>query len=147
MTDIKNGEKHEVHICEDCATKKQFKASGLKLQDILEVLAPKASFARLKCPACGISYLEFRHGGRFGCPTDYEAFQKEIVPLLEKLHHGQTQHVGRVPPQAGEAAGRDGEIVRLSLQLNRSVEREEYEKAAALRDRITRLKQGEKERT
>ena len=32
------------------------------------------------CEACGISYLEFRNQGRFGCPNDYDAF----VRIMDK---------------------------------------------------------------
>src|SRR5437764_13831439 len=80
----------EVHLCEDCAKKylvePQKKAAAAKSaapDEAVEEAAP--AVAGPTCEACGISYLEFRNQGRFGCPNDYDAFKAELLPLLESI--------------------------------------------------------------
>ena len=48
------------------------------------------------CPVCGITFYEFRHQGRLGCPHDYECFADELEPLLVNIH-GETEHRGKRP--------------------------------------------------
>ena len=59
--------------------------------------------AELTCPDCGIKFMEFRAGGRLGCPQDYWVFATGLLPLLQRFH-GATRHVGKV---ARSAAGAD----------------------------------------
>ena len=44
----------------------------------------------------GITFLEFRNHGRFGCPHDYDAFKADLLPLLESVH-GDVRHAGKTP--------------------------------------------------
>lgn len=85
--------------------------------------------AEMVCPDCGIKYMEFRSGGRLGCPLDYWVFSKGLTPLLQRFH-GATRHVGKV------ARRREGAIERLRMRtrLREAIAREEYEEAARLRD-------------
>ena len=57
--------------------------------------------AEMVCPDCGIKYMEFRAGGRLGCPLDYWVFSKGLTPLLQRFH-------GAHPPrrQGGPASRR-----------------------------------------
>ena len=98
----------------------------------------------LLCPTCGISLAEFRAAGRFGCPDDYRVFNEAVQPLLERIQHG-TRHVGKVPSRAGVELQRENEVIRLRRELERAVQREEYEQAAKLRDSIRRLTGSEDE--
>ncbi len=89
LTDIVNGTKREMHLCQECAEKQQLlKQSEINLPAILQTLIgqhvgnPTDALARLTCPACGIKYMEFRAGGRLGCPHDYEVFRVGLEPLL-----------------------------------------------------------------
>ncbi len=50
--------------------------------------------AELTCPDCGIKFMEFRAGGRLGCPHDYWVFAKGLLPLFQR-YHGATRHVGK----------------------------------------------------
>ncbi len=80
----------------------------------------------MSCPECSIKYMEFRAGGRLGCPLDYWVFARGFTPLLQRFH-GATRHVGKV------ARRRDGAMERLRLrtQLRQAVTREDYEEACA----------------
>ena len=140
LTDIVNGHKKELHLCEACAEKQQLlKHQELNLSAILQAVIGQHigpltdELARLTCPACGIKYMEFKAEGRLGCPHDYEVFHAALVPLVERIHRS-TRHVGKTPRHAVASAARQGEMVQLRQQLRRAVEAEAYEEAARLRD-------------
>ncbi len=82
--------------------------------------------AELQCPDCGIKFMEFRAGGRLGCPQDYAVFAKGLTALLQR-YHGATRHVGK------RARRRDGasDRLRLRTRLREAVSREDYEEACA----------------
>ena len=69
---------------------------------------------------------------------DYNVFKKGLLPLIERMH-GSSQHVGKVPANAGAEIVKKNELVQLRKELNEAVERENYEKAAELRDKIYEL--------
>jgi protein arginine kinase activator len=87
--------------------------------------------ARRCCPNCGLRFMEFRVGGRLGCPADYEAFGPGLLPLVRKLQ-GASRHVGKVPARGQRPGGR----LRLRAELREAIAREDYEAAAHLRDRL-----------
>jgi len=151
LTDIVNGVKKESHLCQECAEKQQIiKHQELNLSAILQTVIGQHvgpmtdELARLTCPACGIKYMEFKAGGRLGCPHDYKVFQEALEPLLQRIHRA-NRHVGKVPPRAVEHANQLADLMELRQQLRRAVEAEAYEEAARLRDLI-RQKEGTDER-
>ena len=89
----------EVHLCEDCAKKylyepqqkKPTKGGPASENDSDDDIPPARS-----CPACGLTFLEFRNHGRFGCPNDYDAFKTDLLPLMESVH-GEVRHAGKRP--------------------------------------------------
>src|SRR5262249_43790363 len=93
-----------------------------------------------ECETCGIKFVDFRYTGRLGCPHDYDVFRDELVQLLENIH-GETRHCGKVPRRLPQARQTRAELSQLRKELARAVEREAYEEAARLRDRIRRLEQ------
>lgn len=140
VTDIVNGHKRQLRLCERCARKHNLipdqPAPQINLKALLGLLAghaaaPGSDPAALKCPACGLKYAEFRADGRFGCPAEYDAFRAALEPLLERVHRSLT-HAGKAP----RAAGRRAELAGLREQLAAAVAAERYEEAAGLRDRI-----------
>lgn len=145
MTEIAGKKKDERHLCDECA---QGLAEGVPklltpadiLQSLLKQVAPELEeMQRTVCPVCGLSYLEFRSTGRLGCANDYVAFKKGLTPLLERIH-GRSQHAGKTPGQVSETlAAKASELSLLRQELDQAVAREEFEKAAELRDRIKRL--------
>lgn len=143
-TEIQGADKHEIHLCEECYRQKITPVQ--KVVDFAELLKgllhgalrEQGAVAKAMCPMCGISLAEFRASGRFGCPNDYKVFHDAITPLLEKIQHN-TKHVGSVPTRAGVKLQRENELIRLRRELERAVQREEYEEAAKLRDTIRKL--------
>jgi protein arginine kinase activator len=140
LTDIVDGHKKELHLCQKCAEEQQvLHKQELNLPAILEKLIGQSlgqwtdELAQLTCPACGIKYMEFRAEGRLGCPHDYEAFRVGLTPLLERIHRSQ-RHVGKVPRRPCLSSARQAELINLRRQLRTAVEAEAYEEAARLRD-------------
>jgi protein arginine kinase activator len=95
--------------------------------------------ADLACDVCKITFGEFRQKGLLGCPHDYDAFERALLPLLHRAQDGTTQHVGKVPHRAGSSQKKQNAILRLRGQLKDAVASEDYERAAALRDQIKQL--------
>jgi len=148
MTEISDNEKREIHLCEDCAHEQGLTLKGqVSLADFLAGLmkAPAnkeiAKLAKIKCPVCGINYLEFQQKGRFGCPKDYEVFKKLVEPLLEKVH-GSVEHVGKAPIAVGAPDTVRVRLAALRKRLAAAVTDENYELAAELRDEIKKLEDG-----
>jgi len=143
-TEIEKNEKKEIHLCEECYRQKFMPVHKIAnfteiLQNFLHGTFPEgASTAGAICPTCGISMAEFRAGGRLGCPNDYHVFGDALKPLLEKIQHD-TGHVGKVPRHAGAKLKRKNQLIRFRRDLERAVQREEYEEAAHLRDQIRQL--------
>lgn len=139
FTEIHDGKKRELHVCEECANEKGI-GSGAQiptmLVDLLEGVKRSASGNEPSCPRCGITFSEFRTKGRFGCPNDYAVFAEALEPLLDKIH-GAHQHTGRLPRgQRSVSTDLHDRLLRLRRALQESVQTENYEDAARLRDEI-----------
>jgi protein arginine kinase activator len=87
------------------------------------------------CPQCGLSYGDFRRSGKLGCGVCYETFREELRPLIRRVH-GSTSHAGRAPLELERDFDSRTELKRLKNELRDAVRREEYERAAELRDLI-----------
>ncbi|MFC5401643.1 UvrB/UvrC motif-containing protein [Cohnella soli] len=151
FTKIVNGEKAELHICESCAREKgeliPGTSSGFSIHNLLSGLLDfetmsAGSVAKpqptVKCETCGMTYAQFSKIGRFGCSHCYKQFSERLDPLLKRVH-GNTVHVGKVPKRAGGKLKTKREIDRLKKEMVSRIEREDFETAAQLRDRIREL--------
>ena len=145
LTEIVDEQMSELHLCEECARKKSIKIEQqFGLADLLAGLAefgkPEegADLAGLKCTNCGLSYKDFKRIGRLGCGECYSSFRKYLLPLLKKIH-GSTQHVGRSPYRAGAKGKTKLSLTELRMRLHWAIEKEEFEEAARLRDKIREL--------
>ncbi|MFH0981632.1 MAG: UvrB/UvrC motif-containing protein [Planctomycetota bacterium] len=141
LTDCTEGEPRERHLCDACAeqeglTLKQHSGITSILEKFVQHSMKIEEIARLTCPECGISFAEFRNRGLLGCPHDYVAFEKLLLPLLERAHDGRTEHVGKTPGDPDSGVRTRAVIAQLRRDLDRAVEAEEYERAAKLRDQI-----------
>jgi protein arginine kinase activator len=95
------------------------------------------------CPVCGITFYEFRHQGRLGCPHDYVCFETELEPLLANIH-GETQHTGKRPKRGGSGTEKQTDLIRLRREMKQSIDEERYERASELRDQIRKIEQEDK---
>ena len=147
LTEITDGVRSEMHICEQCAAeqgitiKSQIPINGL-LSSLLAVqptddeLFGPSSEKELTCPYCGFTLEQFRKEAVMGCPYDYEIFEKSLPPLIERAHNGKTTHCGKVPSKTPKNARKQVELLNLRQQLEAAVKSEDYELAAKLRDKI-----------
>lgn len=145
LTEILGEEKRERHLCEECAQNdstssfaKMPSPSDILTNLITQIAPEMGEMSKIVCPICNLSYLEFRSQGRLGCPMDYTAFEKGLIPLLEKMH-GSSQHIGKVAPTIGKEAINKNRLIQLKKDLNKAVEKEDYETAAKVRDEIFEL--------
>lgn len=149
---VVNGEKTEFHICETCAREKgeviPGTTNGFSIHNLLSgLLEFDPSFSQntlnsnresIRCEQCGLSYSQFRKLGRFGCSSCYDHFGERLNPLLKRVH-GNTVHVGKIPKRSGELIQQKRELSLLKKQLMLTIEQEEFERAAKLRDKIREL--------
>lgn len=109
-TQVINGVKKEIALCEDCAKKLGLDNIGIPdiamnfhsllgdfFNDYVEnTFLPSFNNETVKCKKCGMTYDEFIEKGMFGCSECYETFSNPIDSLLKNLH-GTSKHVGRHP--------------------------------------------------
>lgn len=141
LTQVVNGEMKEVHLCEEHAKEQGIDInSPISITDILMGLSD-AKQQGLEhqlsptCPRCGMTREEFRKTGRLGCSDCYNAFMAELAVAIKAMHHS-TQHVGKIPEREGVQTRIKSQIARLQKELENAVVREDYEKAASIRDQI-----------
>jgi len=149
LTEITEGVRTEMHICELCAQEQGVAAkSQISVNELLssllavqptddELFGP--SEQQTPCPQCGFTLDQFRKEGVLGCPYDYDVFEKSLLPLIEKAHDGKTSHCGKVPSKTPERTKHQIERSKLRRQLEAAVQNEDYELAAELRDKMNQL--------
>lgn len=89
-----------------------------------------------RCPNCKMTYEQFTKVGRFGCASCYDTFKGHLKPLLKRLHGGHTDHCGKIPERIEGNIYLKKELDELKLNLKQYVQKEEFEKAAEVRDKI-----------
>lgn len=161
-TEIINGEKTEQHLCEECATEytsfqmgtpimNQELTLGSLLSTILgnyggTVQGKSGADKELRCDNCGMTYSEFMKIGRFGCDKCYEKFRIMLDKSIKSIQGADT-HTGKRPKNFATTTEKIvnelSEIEKLTIQLQDAVEKEEFEEAVRLRDRIRELKREE----
>ena len=141
LTQMVNGQKKEVHLCEEHAIEQGIDLdSPISITDILmglgqqEKTEPVADLT-LACPRCGMARDEFRKRGRLGCPECYNTFMAELTAAVKAMHHS-SQHVGKIPSREGAQTRMKSKIARLQKDLDAAIAREDFEKAAQVRDQI-----------
>jgi len=146
LTEISEGLRTEMHVCEQCAVEQGIAAkSQVSINELLSsLLAVQPSDEELfgpseqktSCPHCGFTLGQFRKEGVLGCPYDYELFEKSLLPLIERAHNGKTSHCGKVPSKTPQDMKKQIKHLNLRQQLDAAVRNEDYELAAKLRDKI-----------
>jgi len=147
LTEIIDGARSEMHICEQCAAEQGIAVkSHIPINELLSsLLAVQPSDDELAdpseqqaaCPTCGFTLEQFRKEGVLGCPNDYDVFEKSLQPLIERAHNGQIAHCGKLPSRTSLDTKEQIELLGLRQQLEAAVRNEDYELAATLRDKIT----------
>lgn len=160
LTEIINEQITKLNLCEQCAKDKGSDVEQhFGIADLLSALSdagtaqsqPGAgSFAgKVKCQACGMTYDDFKKVGRLGCSECYISFKAGLAPLLKRIH-GSVQHMGKTPNSDAVKEQKSSSKLREDLEkakdeLHRAIKKEEFEEAAAIRDKIKFLEKKLKE--
>jgi len=157
ITEIINNKKREMHLCQVCA--QEVKPQGFSFSPQGFAFSPQLNLHNFlsglldfnvgtgmtenigladKCEYCGLSEKKFIKSGLLGCSRCYDYFGGRLQPLLRKIQ-GTDRHTGKVPKRTGGKARLNMEIRELKSKLQEAVAREEFEKAAVLRDKIRDL--------
>ena len=144
ITEIEDNSVGKVHLCEECARKKGIDMSPPEsLSEIISGMAEIKTSPEdegLTCRSCGLTLKDMKTSGRLGCGQCYITFKESLDPLIKTLHKA-VYHTGKVPSAFEKIAG---DIQLLRKELQEAVKKEEYEKAARLRDRIKALLEKDK---
>lgn len=157
-TQIVNGVKKEMHLCDKCAKKLGIGGLDFNLEmpidfsgffgDLLNeynenAFMPTIAMPKtLTCDKCGLSFDEFVENGKFGCDNCYSVFEDRIDPILKRLH-GSNRYVGRNVKENQEnnitQKDEQSKINSLKKELKQKIKEEKYEEAAKLRDEIKKI--------
>lgn len=137
MTTVVNGESTTRHLCRECLKKYQSENLQNVLAAVLSALVSKSQQQTpdITCPRCGETYAEFQKSGMLGCAECYQAFRKQLTPLLIRTQ-GRSQHAGRRPPVSEEDQARLSKMEELRKLMEAAVSEENFEEAARLRDEL-----------
>lgn len=159
-TQIINGEKKEMFLCEECSKKLGIDNMKLSLpidfssffgdflneydNDFMPILKKTNE---LKCDKCNMTYREFIETGKFGCDTCYDTFSERIDPILRRLHgsnryNGKKANINDKKEEVVEPKtimSKNEKIQNLRKELKKLVQEENYEQAAKIRDQIKEL--------
>ncbi len=155
FTQILDGGTKKTNLCDTCAAAQGvtdpegFLLAGIdipppasKLPENIPLPPPVTRMDdKMCCPACGFAFDDLKKTGRLGCSECYQFFRKEVKHNLAGMHKG-TSHTGRVPEGMLEAFQKRQELDTLEQEMELAIEAEDYEKAASLRDQISKLEEG-----
>jgi len=149
LTEINDGVRTELHLCEECAQEEGIAVkSQIPLNELLSTLLASqpeegevfgAKEPKKACPHCGFTLEQFSKDALLGCPYDYEIFEQSLLGLIEKAQNGQTTHCGKIPSKTPSDVKKEIMLCTLHQQLEDAVKNENYERAAELRDRINKM--------
>ena len=124
IQEIVNGETNTLHICAECAKKRNpaegnavnshfhemlerltqaiANSADLKLAELFEQKEQKEEESRdLQCDHCGTSWHSYKKNGKVGCAACYEQFSQLLLEDIELNQHGSV-HCGKTPPETVE---------------------------------------------
>lgn len=161
FTQIINGEKTEVNVCELCAQNEGYITSfdePFSLHDLLTGLFNVTSktgqmnlnkghffdhLPSLKCEHCQLTFENFQRIGKFGCANCYEAFQPRIDSVIRRVHSGNVEHNGKIPKRTGGKLQLKKDLTKHREYLKQLIQAEKFEEAAVIRDQIREMEKDE----
>lgn len=161
ISSIINGQESKTYLCSDCA--KDYPLFNLNLDEPfsikdlmenfnIEEIKPKEYSNKqlslkedtldehIECSNCHSTYYEYSQTGKLGCSNCYKDFHRKLKPILKNIY-GYTEYIGKIPKSDNNHIYISNEIKILKEDLNRAVDKEEYEKAANIRDKIRELEE------
>ncbi len=149
LTEISNGQRTEVHLCEACAQEVGYIQTPHvpvteMLNQFLQTQTHMQDKETLRCADCGMTWREFKDTGLLGCAKDYVLFESHLRGVIETAQQGGNHHTGKAAglkkADAEDAVQlRQAQLRRLQKELATALKQESYEAAAKLRDEIKTL--------
>lgn len=154
ITQIINGEKIELFLCDECAKELGYIGDFglLTMDDFFGDLlgAGVSSLNSLsavdRCGACGSSFNDIISSGRVGCADCYSKYEDKLASSIEKLH-GKAKHIGKFvtytkDDESSEKEPKISSLDRMKSDLDLAIKEQRFEDAAVLRDKIRDYEQG-----
>lgn len=162
-TEIINGEKREMMLCEECSHNLGLDSIDLKMPidfssffgglledeeyNSSEFMPLFQTVKELKCDNCNLTYDEFINQGKFGCPDCYDVFSNKIDSLLKRIHgsneykgrkalNGRIENTKSIKNENKKEVKEESKIEKLQKDLKKAIADERYEDAAKIRDEI-----------
>ena len=162
-TQIINGMKEELSLCEKCANDLGWGDISFSMPidfsnffgeflegDNINTFPDMKFDTQNTCKKCGMTFEEFANTGKFGCDNCYGIFTNKIDRILKGVH-GTDSHVGRKYLEQKKSINNNVEIEQdtnitkieeLKNKLKALIKEENYEEAAKIRDEIKKLEGG-----
>ena len=164
-TEIINGEKKEMHLCEKCSHVLGIDNINLSMPidfssffggllddeyDSQEFMPLFPKVKDLRCNNCNTSYEDFINSGKFGCEECYDVFSSKIDSILKRIH-GSNKYMGRKALNSKDKSDissgdlndnkdknstKESKLESLQNDLKKAIKEERYEDAAKIRDEI-----------
>ena len=150
---VENGRATQMNLCAECARSlgygDLFSDFGFSLRDLFSNLFGDSSLLLAdkseRCEKCGSTFNDIVKSGFVGCSECYRKFYDRLLPSVQRIH-GKALHSGKKPvniKEKGEQPSKEVLIERLSALMDEAVKKQNFEEAAALRDKINSLKEGQ----
>lgn len=162
-TQVINGVKKELNLCDNCARELGLKDMSFSMpisfsnffsdffNDNANMFPSLMGTQALQCKTCGTTFDDFINSGEFGCSSCYELFEDRIEPILKNLQ-GANRHVGRgyreITAKSGNKAKKatpkkaESKQEKLQKDLQKAIKDERYEEAAKIHDELKKLTEG-----
>ncbi|MBQ7821156.1 MAG: UvrB/UvrC motif-containing protein [Clostridia bacterium] len=139
-----NGQSVELALCQECAEKHGILTGDSLFGELFKIpqFSRSAQSTHKSCTLCGSNENNFIKDGKVSCPVCYEIFAEELSAPIKRIH-GNVSHIGRAPAKLKKQSDKKRELEELKRKLNEAVEKEEYENAAVIRDRIRDIEASE----
>ena len=158
LTQIINGKKTEMMICEECGQKMGISDINFEMPiDISNFLGNfefenenympfNINNKEVRCQKCNMTYQDFLDKGKFGCEECYKTFENKINILLKRIQ-GTDKYLGRKASHnennSVPEVKLNNKLEQLQKDLKLAIKEERYEDAAKLRDEIKHLDKNE----
>ena len=168
-TQIINGEKKQMFLCEDCSEKLGINDIHFNMpinftNFLTDFFSDSTDFNLLPtigedleptCSSCGLTWDDFLHTGKFGCSNCYSDFELRIDPILRRMQ-GANSHLGRLgnvktgnnikqnlddKMENSNNKKSENKLDKLKEDLKNAIKEERYEDAAKLRDEIKKMEE------
>lgn len=144
---IINGKLTEYKLCEQCAAKlgysNIFDGFGFDFNSLLGSFFENdkqqiLNLSNKRCEFCGSSFDDISNSGKVGCAKCYDVFLDQLMPSIKRIH-GNTKHAGKFASDSGKENILLNKIKSLREQMKIAISKQEFEKAAEIRDEIKKL--------